>query len=174
MARRFFRHGELPLVILALLEREPMHGYQVLGELGRVFGDAYQPSAGSVYPAIRTLRDNGLVGATSVGRAGATSVGRAGATSVGRAGATSVGRRSVYSLTDLGHQTLRARGEELGALELRTGARVRLATSVDGAIDRFAMRAHLLAPLLDPRATEQLLEETTTRLERLTDAPGSL
>lgn len=166
MAPRFFRHGELPLVVLALLEHEPMHGYQVLGELGRVFGDAYHPSAGSVYPAIRTLRDNGLVGATSVGRAGATSV--------GRAGATSAGRRSVYSLTDLGHQTLRARGEELAALELRTGARVRLATSVDGAIDRFAMRAHLLAPLLDPSATEELLEETTTRLERLTDVPGPL
>jgi DNA-binding PadR family transcriptional regulator len=143
MAQRFFRHGELPLVVLALLEREPMHGYQVLGELARVFGDAYEPSAGSVYPAIHALRDEGLVGATTAGR------------------------RSVYSLTDLGHQTLRARGEELAALELRTGVRVRLVTSVDGAIDRFATRARLLAPLLDARATEHLLEETSTRLERL-------
>ena len=68
MAPRFFRHGELPLVVLALLEREPMHGYQVLGELTRRFGDVYVPSAGSVYPAIRALRDDGLVGATSATR----------------------------------------------------------------------------------------------------------
>lgn len=32
---------------------------------------------------------------------------------------------------------------------------------------RFTTRARLLAPLLDARATEQLLEETSTRLERL-------
>ena len=148
MAQRFFRHGELPLVVLALLEREPMHGYQVLGELSRVFGDAYEPSAGSVYPAIRALRQEGLIGATTAGR------------------------RSVYSLTDLGHRALRERGEELAALELRSGARVRSATSVDGAIDRFTARARLLAPLLDPLATEHLLAETATRLERLTNAPS--
>jgi DNA-binding PadR family transcriptional regulator len=150
MAPRFFHHGELPLVVLALLEREPMHGYQVLGELTRRFGDAYEPSAGSVYPAIRALRADGLVGATTSGR------------------------RSVYSLTDLGHQTLRARGEELAAVELRTGARIRLVTSVDGVIDRFAIRARLLAPMLDPRTTEHLLAETATRLERLADAPSAL
>ncbi len=102
MAPRFFRHGELPLVLLALLEREPMHGYQVLGELTRVFAGAYEPSAGSVYPAIRTLQQDGLVGASTDGR------------------------RSIYSLTDRGHQALRARGEELAALEVRTGVRLRV------------------------------------------------
>ena len=143
MAPRFFRHGELPLVVLALLEREPMHGYQVLGELTRRFGDAYEPSAGSVYPAIRALRDDGLVGATSAGR------------------------RSVYSLTDLGHQTLQQRGEELAALEARTGVRLRAVTSVDGAIDRFAIRARLLAPMLDARAAERVLDEAARRLSEL-------
>jgi len=149
MAPRFFRHGELPLVVLALLEREPMHGYQVLGELTRVFAGAYEPSAGSVYPAIRTLQQDGLVGASTDGR------------------------RSIYSLTDRGHQALRARGEELAALEVRTGVRLRAATSVDGMIDRFATRARLLAPRLDARATEQLLDETATRLEALSRDPGT-
>ncbi|MEX2100505.1 MAG: PadR family transcriptional regulator, partial [Acidimicrobiia bacterium] len=126
MAQRFFRHGELPLVLLGLFEGEPMHGYQVLGELARVFGDAYKPSAGSVYPAIRALQQDGLIGAASAGR------------------------RSVYSLTDLGHRVLRDRGEELAAVEVRAGVHVRSATSVDGALDRFAARAHSLAELLDP------------------------
>jgi DNA-binding PadR family transcriptional regulator len=149
MPPRFLRHGELPLVVLALLEREPMHGYQVLGELTRVFAGAYEPSAGSVYPAIRALRQDGLVGASADGR------------------------RSVYSLTDRGHQTLRARGEQLAALEVRTGARLRVATSVDGVIDRFTTRARLLAPRLDARVTEQLLSEAAARLEALARTPGS-
>ena len=145
MAPRFFRHGELPLVVLALLEREPMHGYQILGELERVFVDAYVPSAGSVYPAIRTLRQGGLIGATTAGR------------------------RSVYSLTDLGHRELLDRGEELAALELRAGVRVRSATSVDGAVDRFAARVRAFAPSLDPVETEAVLADAAMRLQRLAE-----
>jgi DNA-binding PadR family transcriptional regulator len=34
MGKRFFRHGELHLVVLALLSRRPMHGYDLMGELG--------------------------------------------------------------------------------------------------------------------------------------------
>ena len=44
---RFFRYGELPLVLLALIEQEPLNGYELMGELERLFGPAYQPSAGA-------------------------------------------------------------------------------------------------------------------------------
>ncbi|EUA73856.1 hypothetical protein I540_0264 [Mycobacteroides abscessus subsp. bolletii 1513] len=37
---RFFRHGELPLVLLALLAQRPMHGYELMSELSRLFGPA--------------------------------------------------------------------------------------------------------------------------------------
>ena len=91
----------------------------------------------------------------------------------GLVGASTDGRRSIYSLTDRGHQALRARGEELAALEVRTGIRLRAATSVDGMIDRFATRARSAGASARRRATEQLLNETATRLETLARAPGS-
>jgi DNA-binding PadR family transcriptional regulator len=138
---RLFRHGELGLVVLALLEREPMHGYQVLAELARVTGDAYVPSAGSVYPAIRGLRENGLIGATSVGR------------------------RSVYSLSDLGHRALAERGVELAALEQRTGVRIRAAASLDAEVDRFAARVRALAPLLAVDDVARVLADAIATLE---------
>ena len=59
----FFRYGELPLVLLALLQQRPMNGYEMLSELGRLFSPGYAPSPGSVYPAISALRRSGLIGA---------------------------------------------------------------------------------------------------------------
>ena len=59
----FFRYGELPLVLLALLQQRPMNGYEMLGELGRLFSPGYAPSPGSVYPAVSALSQSGLIGA---------------------------------------------------------------------------------------------------------------
>ncbi len=53
MARRFFRYGELHLVVLSLLARRPMHGYELMGELSRLFGPAYRPSSGQRVPGRR-------------------------------------------------------------------------------------------------------------------------
>jgi DNA-binding PadR family transcriptional regulator len=61
MSRRFFRHGELPLVLLALVAEQPRHGYQIMGELDRLFGPDYRPSPGSVYPAVDALQAEGLI-----------------------------------------------------------------------------------------------------------------
>src|SRR2546421_11662001 len=69
MSPRFFRHGELPLVLLALLDDRPMHGYELMSELARLFGPAYRPSPGTVYPAVEALEAEGLVdGETHDGR----------------------------------------------------------------------------------------------------------
>ncbi len=58
----FFRYGELPLVLLALLRQSSMNGYEMLGELGKLFSPGYAPSPGSVYPAISALLRSGLIG----------------------------------------------------------------------------------------------------------------
>ena len=60
-SRRFFRSGELHLVLLALLGSRPQHGYELLSELAARFGPAYQPSPGSVYPALSALEAEGLL-----------------------------------------------------------------------------------------------------------------
>jgi DNA-binding PadR family transcriptional regulator len=58
---RFFEHGDLRFVILALLEEQPRHGYELIKELEDRTGGAYRPSAGVIYPTLALLEDEGLI-----------------------------------------------------------------------------------------------------------------
>lgn len=58
---RVFDRGDLRYLILQLLARRPMHGYEVMQELGKESGGWYTPSAGSVYPVLQLLQDQGYV-----------------------------------------------------------------------------------------------------------------
>jgi DNA-binding PadR family transcriptional regulator len=53
--------GDVRAAILALLAEEPMHGYQIIQELGERSGGVWRPSPGSVYPTLQQLQDEGLV-----------------------------------------------------------------------------------------------------------------
>jgi DNA-binding PadR family transcriptional regulator len=55
------RRGDVRLGLLRLLSEQPMHGYQIIGELSTRSGGAWKPSAGSVYPTLQMLADEGLV-----------------------------------------------------------------------------------------------------------------
>jgi DNA-binding PadR family transcriptional regulator len=55
------RRGDVRAAILALLAERPMHGYEVIRELGERTGGVWQPSPGSVYPTLQMLEDEGLV-----------------------------------------------------------------------------------------------------------------
>lgn len=55
------RRGDVRIAILALLAEEPMHGYQIIGEITDRSGGAWKPSPGSVYPTLQQLEDEGLV-----------------------------------------------------------------------------------------------------------------
>jgi len=126
-------------VVLALLEREPMHGYQLIAELDSLFGESYEPSTGTVYPAIRALEDEGLVRSTAAGR------------------------RSVYSLTAVGRRALEDRADMLAALELRTGVHVR----GGAAIERALQRARAAAGLVDLDKALAVLEQAAEDLESM-------
>jgi DNA-binding PadR family transcriptional regulator len=52
--------GDVRGAALLLLEERPMHGYQIIQELGNRTSGVWQPSAGSVYPALQQLEDEGL------------------------------------------------------------------------------------------------------------------
>jgi DNA-binding PadR family transcriptional regulator len=58
---RTVRRGEVRLLILSVLARQPMHGYEVIQELEQQSGGRWRPSAGSVYPTLQQLADEGLV-----------------------------------------------------------------------------------------------------------------
>ena len=53
--------GDIRTAILRLLSEQPMHGYQIIHEIAERSGGAWTPSAGSVYPTLQLLFDEGLV-----------------------------------------------------------------------------------------------------------------
>ena len=55
------RRGDVRAAILVLLAEQPMHGYQVISELDARTGGRWRPSAGSIYPTLQQLEDEGLV-----------------------------------------------------------------------------------------------------------------
>jgi len=88
---RMARRGDVRAAILALLAEKPMHGYQVITELDTRTGGRWRPSAGSIYPTLQLLEDEGLVRSHEVD-----------------------GRR-VFSLTDTGTAETARRGDAAGA-----------------------------------------------------------
>ena len=143
MPRRFFRHGELPLVLLALLAERPRHGYEIMAELKRLFGPRYRPSPGSVYPAIEALAAEGLIdGQAQEGK-------------------------TTYRLTAAGEQAMHARRDALAALEVRTGARFGDADAIEPLLDRFRARLAPLSGRVDPQAIAAVLQRAAADIESL-------
>ena len=78
---RSVRRGNVRFAILSVLQDRPMHGYQVIQELETRTEGRWRPSAGSIYPTLQLLEDEGLLTSAEV-----------------------EGRRT-YSLTDAGRQS---------------------------------------------------------------------
>jgi DNA-binding PadR family transcriptional regulator len=58
---KVFAHGGLRLYLLLLLGDEPRHGYELIRLLEDRFMGLYTPSAGTIYPRLSALEDDGLV-----------------------------------------------------------------------------------------------------------------
>src|SRR6266513_5321646 len=58
-AGRKLGSDDLQLVILALLEEKPRHGYEIIKALEERSGGFYSPSPGMVYPALTYLEELG-------------------------------------------------------------------------------------------------------------------
>ena len=143
MPPRFFRHGELPLVLLWLVREHPRHGYDLMAELARLFGPAYRPSPGTIYPAVEALEAEGLIAGTPV------------------AG------KVVYELTAPGVQALDDRDDMLAAIEVRTGVHLRGADGLPEQVDRLRARLLPLAGRIDAAESAQILDRAAADIERL-------
>ncbi len=88
-----FAHGNLRLYLLALLEERPRHGYELIQALSDRFGGTYSPSAGTIYPRLSKLEEEGLVTKSTDGR------------------------KTVYEITAAGSAELDSRRHELDAIE---------------------------------------------------------
>ena len=112
-----FSHGDLRLYLLNLLDEGPRHGYDIMQALSDRTGGTYTPSAGTVYPRLAKLEEEGLV-TKSVD-----------------------GRKTVYEITPAGHAEVAARAGDLEGIEASLTDSVRLiADEVRGSV-REAMRS---------------------------------
>lgn len=93
MSPAVFAHGHLRLYLLRLLVDRPMHGYEIIQALTDQSGGTYAPSAGTIYPRLGKLEEEGLVTKTADGR------------------------KTVYAITDAGRAELTAREPELDGIE---------------------------------------------------------
>lgn len=60
-AQNSFRRGVMSLVILSLLTREDMYGYQLVQETERLSGGLIITQEGSLYPVLYKLLDHGYI-----------------------------------------------------------------------------------------------------------------
>ena len=88
-----FAHGALRLYLLSLLESGPKHGYELIKALKDRFGGTYSPSAGTIYPRLGKLEEDGLVATEPAGR------------------------RTNYRITAAGLAELNRRREDLAGVE---------------------------------------------------------
>jgi DNA-binding PadR family transcriptional regulator len=95
--RGFFRQGEVRLALLSLLGDGPTHGYELMKRLEERSGGMYQASAGTVYPVLQQLEDEGLI--RSQEEAG----------------------KKVYHLTDAGRDELALHQEAVDRIWKRAG-----------------------------------------------------
>jgi DNA-binding PadR family transcriptional regulator len=56
---RIFDHGELRLVVLALIAERPRHGYEIIKEIEDRVAGTYSPSPGVIYPTLTMLEELG-------------------------------------------------------------------------------------------------------------------
>lgn len=88
-----FAHGQMRLYLLSLLNDGPRHGYEIMRALEERFNGLYSPSAGTVYPRLAKLEEEGLVERYEEGR------------------------KVTYRITDAGRQEVRARAYDVADLQ---------------------------------------------------------
>jgi DNA-binding PadR family transcriptional regulator len=54
---RMFEHGDLRLVLLALVARKPSHGYELIKAIDEASSGLYVPSPGVIYPTLTLLEE---------------------------------------------------------------------------------------------------------------------
>ena len=138
-----FSHGDLRLYLLNLLDDGPRHGYDIIQALSDRTGGTYTPSAGTIYPRLAKLEEEGMV-TKSVD-----------------------GRKTIYEITESGRAEVAARRDDLAGIEAGLVDSVRLiADEVRGSV-RDAMRslrADLAAATAEQRAeTTAPSEDARTR-----------
>jgi DNA-binding PadR family transcriptional regulator len=148
------RRGDVRAAILDLLaEGQPWNGYQIIQEIGARTQGVWRPSAGSVYPALQQLEDEGLITA-----------------------AAGEDRRRNYTLTDEGRTYVEAHADELKASwDAVTGSVDDAAVQMHNLARQVAMAAVQVAQAGSRAQVQQaskILADTRRGLYRILAAEG--
>jgi DNA-binding PadR family transcriptional regulator len=150
---RFLDHGDLRFVVLALIEEQPRHGYELIRELEERTGGAYRPSPGVIYPTLSLLEDEAFVRVVAAD-----------------------GGRKLYEITEAGREALDkerpavnavfGRMADAAAQSKQTGPRIRRAMENMAS----ALRIRLAAGELSEEqvdAVAQAIDEAAAKIERV-------
>ena len=148
------RRGDVRAAILDLLaEGQPWNGYQIIQEIAERTQDVWRPSAGSVYPALQQLEDEGLISA-----------------------AAGEDRKRNYTLTDEGRAYVQAHADELrAAWDAVTGSVDDAAVQMHNLARTVVMAAVQVAQAGTPTQVQQaskVLADTRKALYRILAADG--
>ena len=148
---RVFSHGGLRLYLLLLLDEEPKHGYELIRLLEDRFMGMYTPSAGTIYPRLAALEDDGLVEHEEVEG------------------------RKVYRLTPAGQAELADRRDEIVAVAAEAVQSARaLATEIRDEVRSSVrdLRRELKEAVRDVKREERRVTREVVRVERVTAREG--
>ncbi|GAA3933098.1 PadR family transcriptional regulator [Microbacterium soli] len=145
MTPAVFSHGDLRLYLLSLLGEAPQHGYGIIQALTDRTGGTYTPSAGTIYPRLAKLEEEGLVTKTVEGRT------------------------TVYAITDAGRAELADRAEDLVGIEQGLSDSIRLIASEVRQSVQEAMRS-LRADLATAEQEERRSAKARARSAGMSDA----
>ncbi len=59
--KRLFGYDELRLLLLAMIEQSPRHGYEIITAIEERFNGGYRPSPGVIYPCLSWLEEMGYI-----------------------------------------------------------------------------------------------------------------
>lgn len=161
---RMFAQGELRLALLALIDQEPRHGYELIKSIEEMTGGAYAPSPGAVYPTLQMLEEEGLIKP---------------AKSKSDVDDEDTGGKKPFKATKAGKAELAERADEVDELMGRLGEHGERAERVkEKSPDLFRAMGNLASVLknrakagkLDQQAIDQIvdiIDEVAKRIERL-------
>jgi DNA-binding PadR family transcriptional regulator len=128
------RRGDVRAAVLALLRERPMHGYEMIQELQARSGGVWRPSAGSIYPMLQLLEDEGLVAAEEIDGKRRFTLTAEGITEADRRGATRPPWEQVGEAANAPAGRLRDAVFQLGAAVMQvvqTGTEDQVARTLD-------------------------------------------
>lgn len=104
---RMFGHGDLKLLLLALIEQQPRHGYEMIRMIEDMFHGHYSPSPGVIYPTLTMLEEMGYASVEA-----------------------EQGGRKLYAITDAGRVFLDENRAAVDAVNARAEHSARMAAKM--------------------------------------------